>query len=95
LTGATGPTGAQGVKGDTGATGPTGAQGIQGIAGATGATGPTGATGATGIGLVSGAILEIEMGFPAPAGFTKVGSSTISLTSGSGGSIKVNVYVKN
>jgi hypothetical protein len=45
------------------------------------------------VGFVSGAILEIEMNYPIPAGFTKIGTTNIRLSSKT--SINVNVCVKN
>jgi hypothetical protein len=80
-TGATGATGATGIAGTNGATGPTGATGATGLAGSTGPTGATGATGltgATGVGFVSGALLELVHGTPAPAGFTLLGRTSVS-----------------
>lgn len=80
-TGLTGATGAQGPQGPVGLTGATGAQGPQGLTGAPGVqglTGQTGPQGPIGPGLVSGSILTLETGKPAPAGFTLLGNSTVS-----------------
>jgi hypothetical protein len=93
-TGLTGATGAQGPIGLTGATGDTGVAGAKGDTGATGATGPIGATGS---GLVTGAILHLAGGTPAPAGFTKIGTTkeNIQDLTGHAKSIQIDVYKKN
>jgi hypothetical protein len=56
-----GPTGAQGSKGDKGD------KGDAGIAGPQGPAGP----------FISGSALFLQMGRPAPAGFTKIGTFTL------------------
>lgn len=88
LTGATGAPGAQGPKGDTGASGETGSQGPQGL---------QGPVGPAGIGLVQGAIIELQMGSPAPAGFTKIGTDQRKITdlSGHPQQVMLDVYRKD
>jgi hypothetical protein len=105
-TGATGPQGQQGVqgpKGDTGATGatgPTGPQGAQGPKGDTGSTGATGATGSqgpAGVGIVSGGILLIRQGSPAPEGFTRIGTTQTQYRdlSGKNQNLTLDIYQRN
>jgi len=74
-TGATGPVGPQASQGPQGGPGPAGPQGP---AGATGAVGPVGPQGPAGVGLVSGTYLTLPSTAPAPAGFTLVGTTTIT-----------------
>jgi hypothetical protein len=104
--GAVGPIGPQGPAGPTGAigpagpVGPTGAQGLQGLPGSQGSPGPIGATGPqgpAGEGLVSGAYLQLAVGTPPPAGFTMVGTTTISYrdTNNRNTSVTVNLFRKN
>src|SRR5262249_50835698 len=82
LQGPPGPQGDQGPPGPTGRAGAVGRMGSQGPAGPIGATGPAGAVGPVGpqgpagVGLVPGAILTVQPGFPAPAGFTKIGTTS-------------------
>ena len=67
------------------------------VRGPTGPSGPQGATGPqgpAGVGIVSGAILYVPTGNPAPAGFTKLGRSNINLTGHTNG-LNVDVYIKN
>jgi sugar lactone lactonase YvrE len=101
-----GPAGGQGPKGDTGATGPAGAtgpQGQQGIQGPKGDTGTTGAAGATGpqgpegVGLVSGSVLLMRQGSPAPQGFAKIGTTQTQYRdlSGRNQNVTLDVYQKN
>jgi Collagen triple helix repeat (20 copies) len=83
--GGPGPAGPQGPAGLTGATGAVGPQGPQGEVGATGAPGNPGATGPqgpAGTGLVSGACLTLAANAPAPAGFTLLGTTTITYRDG-------------
>lgn len=67
-----GPAGAQGPQGQQGSAGPAGPQGAQGEQGA---TGPAGPQGPAGIGFVQGGILQMRQGSPAPAGFTRIGTT--------------------
>jgi len=65
-----------------------------------GAIGPTGAIGATGDGLMSGALLLLPAGSPAPAGYTFLGTFDLSQQGGNAvrgrpASIAVDVYRKN
>ena len=69
--GSAGPAGADGAAGPQGPAGADGAPGPQGPAGAVGAVGPQGPAG---IGFAPGAILMLQRGTPAPAGFTKIGT---------------------
>ena len=73
-----GPAGSQGPAGSAGANGATGPVGPQGPAGATGNTGATGPQGPAGAGLVSSAYMTLPGNAPAPAGFTLVGTTTIT-----------------
>ena len=73
-----GDPGPSGPQGPAGATGATGGLGPQGPAGATGNTGATGPQGPAGVGLISGAYLTLPGSAPAPAGFTLVGTTTIT-----------------
>jgi hypothetical protein len=86
-----------GLTGATGPEGPIGSSGAKGDTGATGATGATGPIGATGSGLVTGAILHLAGGTPAPAGFTKIGTTkeNIQDLTGHAKSILIDVYKKN
>src|SRR5262249_22198924 len=95
-----GPPGPQGDPGPTGATGPAGAVGPigpQGPAGPTGAVGPVGPQGPAGVGLVPGAILTVQPGFPAPAGFTKIGTTSFPYRdlTGRGEQVWLDVYQKD
>ena len=106
-TGPQGPQGSKGDKGDQGNPGSAGPAGPQGAAGPAGPQGPQGATGPqgaagpqgpAGAGFVAHAYLFMPAGSPAPAGFTKVGTTTFTLSSGqsSGGRVvTVDVYQKN
>jgi sugar lactone lactonase YvrE len=111
-TGATGQTGAtglqgqqgvQGPKGDagsmgaTGSQGPQGSQGPNGNTGATGATGATGSQGSAGVGFVSGGILLMRQGSPAPQGFTKIGTTQSQYRdlSGRNQNVTLDIYQKN
>ena len=76
-TGPQGPAGAQGPQGPAGPQGPIGVTGAMGPMGPTGLTGPQGPQGPIGPGLVSGSILTLAAGKPAPAGFTLLGSGTL------------------
>jgi len=89
--------GATGLTGATGAQGPIGLTGPKGDTGLTGATGATGPIGPTGSGLVTGAILNLASGTPAPAGFTKIGTAKESIQDLTGHSktIQLDVYKKN
>jgi hypothetical protein len=69
-----GPVGSQGPAGPAGAPGP---QGLQGVPGAMGPAGPQGPVGPQGEGLVSGSMLLLAAGTPAPAGYTYVGKYTL------------------
>ena len=73
--GADGADGLPGADGDDGAPGADGAPGDDGEDGAPGATGPQGPQGAIGPGLIQGSILFLLQGTPAPAGFTKIGTT--------------------
>lgn len=108
LQGDAGPVGPKGDTGATGATGPIGPQGLQGEIGPTGpegdtgATGPAGPQGPAGEGLVTGALMFLPAGTPAPVGWTFVGSFTQQMTTGTSGRgggtpqfLTVNVYRKN
>jgi len=92
-----GPIGATGAIGPVG---PTGAQGLQGLPGPQGSPGPIGATGPqgpAGEGLLSGAYLQLAVGTPPPAGFTMVGTTTISYRdmNNRNTSVTVNLFRKN
>jgi hypothetical protein len=98
--GAIGPVGPIGATGAIGPVGPTGAQGLQGLPGPQGSPGPIGATGPqgpAGEGLVSGAYLQLAVGTPPPAGFTMVGTTTISYRdmNNRNTSVTVNLFRKN
>jgi hypothetical protein len=98
--GPVGPVGPIGATGAIGPVGPTGAQGLQGLPGPQGSPGPIGATGPQGTageGLVSGAYLQLAVGTPPPAGFTMVGTTTISYRdmSSRNTSVTVNLFRKN
>jgi hypothetical protein len=86
-----GPPGPQGPQGPQGNPGPQGAQGPQGN------PGPTGPQGPPGIGFGSGALLELVQGTQAPAGFTMLGTMTVSYknTNNHNASVKVDLYQKN
>lgn len=68
-----GPQGPQGIPGVPGPPGETGATGATGPTGAAGPIGPTGPQGPIGEGLMSGALLLLPTGSPAPSGYTFVG----------------------
>ena len=98
--GAQGNPGSAGPQGPAGATGATGAVGPQGPVGATGAPGDPGATGPqgpAGAGLVSGAFLTLPSTAPAPAGFTLLGTTTITYRDGHNviHDSTLNLYQKN
>ncbi len=98
--GPTGPMGATGPTGSTGAPGATGATGAKGPAGPTGATGKTGPTGPTGPGLFTGAVLLLQQGAPAPAGYSLFGSEVVNVIppgshSNNGQNKVFNIYIKN
>ncbi|MBP8273091.1 MAG: hypothetical protein KAY59_01595 [Acidobacteria bacterium] len=82
LTGATGPTGPQGpagvagAKGDKGDPGITGATGAKGDKGDPGPVGPAGPSGSSTAALPRGALLMLQSGSAAPAGFTFIGQTT-------------------
>src|SRR5262249_17359947 len=101
-----GPPGPQGPQGDPGAAGPTGPAGATGATGpvgpkgprgAPGPVGPVGPQGPAGIGLVQGAILTMRQGFPAPTGFTKIGTTPFQYKdlNGTNQTITLDVYQKN
>lgn len=91
------PTTCSPIVGPKGDTGPVGPQGPKGDAGATGPQGPQGLAGIAGVGLVPGAIIELQQGSPAPAGFTKIGTEQLKITDVTGhpGQIVLDVYRKN
>lgn len=91
-----GPPGPTGATGATGATGPAGPAGPQGPTGATGATGATGPQGPEGVGLVTGSILLMKQGSPAPAGFIKIGTTQINYKdlNGKNQVVTLDVYQK-
>jgi len=104
--GPVGPIGPVGPQGANGAVGPVGPQGPIGHTGAIGATGPvgpigpqglTGATGPAGIGFVTGGILQMRQGSPAPAGFTKIGTTQFQYRDlqGRNQTITLDVYQKS
>ena len=68
-----------------------------GATGATGAVGPIGPQGPAGVGLVTGAILTLIQGSPAPAGFTKIGTTLFQYKTNNnvGELITLDVYVMN
>lgn len=89
--GATGPAGAPGAQGPQGVAGPMGPAGPQGPAGAQGPAGPQGE------GLMSGSLLMLAAGTPAPAGYTYVGKYTMlpALQNPPIAPLTVFVYKKN
>jgi len=95
--GPAGPIGATGPQGPAGPQGATGAQGPVGPQGPVGATGPVGPQGPDGVGLVTGAILQMRQGQPAPAGFTKIGTSNFKYKdlTNHDKTVKLDVYQKN
>ncbi len=113
LQGEPGPTGPQGPKGDTGAIGPQGPKGDTGPQGAPGPQGPVGATGSQGIqgpmgppgptgpqgeGLMSGSLLLLPAGSPAPPGYTFVGTFDLQPSEsnrGRGVQLRVDLYRRN
>lgn len=95
-----GPAGSQGPAGPAGFAGPQGEQGPQGLPGPTGPTGPAGPQGSAGPqgeSLVSGALVMLPVGTPAPAGYTYVGKYTMlpGLQNPPQGPMIVFVYRKN
>jgi hypothetical protein len=97
-TGAIGPTGPAGPQGADGAVGPTGPQGMIGPTGAAGPRGATGATGATGPGgsdafVPAGTIIMLEEGRPAPAGFTLIGSTQVTVRPANGNGVRPTTYL--
>ena len=99
-TGPAGPQGAAGPKGDTGATGATGPQAVAGPTGPSGPAGPTGPQGPAGPGLVKGSLLLLVKGSPAPAGYTKIGTTHVHIKESGDhddgdDSDSFDVYVKN
>ncbi len=100
LVGPEGPVGPQGPAGPQGSQGATGAQGPagpQGAVGPMGPVGPVGPAGPQGEGLMSGSMLMLGVGAPAPAGYTFIGTFELSPPKESGPRtvIKVDVYRKN
>jgi hypothetical protein len=103
LQGPPGPQGPQGGPGPAGPTGPAGATGATGPIGPVGPkgdpgpTGPVGPQGPAGVGLVQGAILTMRQGRSAPAGFTKIGTTSFQFKDLNGRSqtITLDVYQKN
>ena len=90
--------GPQGPFGPTGPAGPQGADGPQGPAGPAGPQGPQGAkgdTGPAGQGLFSGALLLLDVGSPAPAGYTFVGTVEVTDTSRGRETRRVDLYRRN
>ena len=68
-----GPQGPEGPAGPQGPEGPQGPQGEVGPQGPRGETGPQGERGPQGEGLMSGALLMLPAGSPAPIGYTRMG----------------------
>ena len=107
LQGATGPQGPQGERGNAGSIGPQGPAGPAGATGATGATGAAGANGATGAigpvgpqgpqgeGLMSGAMILLPTGSPAPGGYTFVGRYDFTTATNPKTTIRLDMYRKN
>jgi hypothetical protein len=105
LQGEPGPVGPQGPQGEPGPVGPrgpqgelgpVGPQGPQGPMGPQGLVGPTGAQGPAGVGLTEGAVLLLKAGAPAPAGFTRIGTSRWPMvdTAGRLTLFEIEIYVK-
>jgi collagen triple helix repeat protein len=92
-----GPAGPQGPAGAIGATGAVGPQGPVGATGAPGEPGATGPQGPAGDGLVSGAFLTLPSTAPAPAGFTLLGTTTVTYRDGHNvvHDSTLNLYQKN
>ena len=93
-----GPPGPQGFTGPEGAPGPQGPVGPQGPIGPAGAPGPQGAKGETGLageGLFAGALLLLEVGTPAPQGYTYLGTFDMPDASRPRDPRRVDVYRKN
>jgi hypothetical protein len=82
-----------GCKGDPGPTGPQGPKGDTGVTGAQGPQGLQGPVGPAGVGLVSGAIIELLAGSPAPAGFTKIGTDQRKINDLSGHPVQLSLDV--
>jgi hypothetical protein len=84
-------------KAPRGPTGPTGPPGATGATGPIGPQGPAGLQGPAGVGLVTGAILQMRQGSPAPAGFTKIGTSQFKYKdlTNHDKTINLNVYQKS
>jgi len=105
--GATGPQGPQGEQGPAGSIGPQGPAGPAGATGATGATGAAGANGATGAigpvgpqgpqgeGLMTGAMILLPTGSPAPGGYTFVGRYDFTTATNPKTTIRLDMYRKN
>lgn len=95
--GPAGPAGPEGPAGAAGPQGPTGPAGPQGPAGSTGLTGAAGPQGPQGAGLMTGSVLTLVDGTPAPAGYVLLGSDTIAYidaTTNHKKSLSVKYYVK-
>jgi len=109
--GSTGSTGYTGYRGPTGYTGYAGRFGVTGTTGPTGPTGYTGYTGATGVhGTIgstgnkghTGPVGIATRGYPGPTGYvsseigsTSIQGSSLTLTSGTTGSIDINTGISS
>jgi hypothetical protein len=95
--GPVGPQGPAGAQGPAGPAGTQGAEGPQGIAGPEGQAGPQGPAGPQGESLVSGSLLVLAEGTPAPAGYTYVGKQILlpALQNPPQGPLVMFVYRKN
>jgi Collagen triple helix repeat (20 copies) len=94
-TGPVGPTGAIGPAGPAGTAGAVGAIGPVGAVGPAGPIGPTGPAGPAGAGLISGSLLFLPQGTPAPAGYTVVGTTLLILEANPLRPETITVYKKN
>ena len=106
--GATGPQGPQGEPGPAGSIGPQGPAGPARLARleqlgrrarlartATGAIGPVGPQGPQGEGLMSGAMILLPTGSPAPGGYTFVGRYDFTTATNPKTTIRLDMYRKN
>lgn len=98
-TGAAGPAGPAGANGPQGPTGPQGAAGPvgpQGAVGPVGPQGPVGPVGPQGAGLTSGALFILPQGSPTPAGFTRIGTVKLNVTTANNnGNEDFDLFQKN
>ena len=84
LVGPAGPAGSDGINGVNGTPGVTGATGPQGV---------QGVQGPIGVGLVTGALLFLPAATPAPAGFTKIGTTSECYKNLSGHNVTMTISI--